>query len=83
MTITDLKTYAERMEAQMQPADRLNVTLTRGATAYIMAYLHDRERGIKQALADPKISDGKRAKRELELGMVTESIKAIEKAKLI
>ena len=64
MTITDLKSFATAINAKMEPTDKMAVTLTRRATTYVMAYLHDRQRSIKQSMADPKISDSKRAKRQ-------------------
>lgn len=82
MTITDLKSFATAINAKMVPTDKMAVTLTRRATTYVMAYLHDRQRSIKQSMADPKISDSKRAKRQFELDMVEESIAALEKAKI-
>ena len=82
MTITDLKSFATAINAKMEPTDKMAVTLARRATTYVMAYLHDRQRSIKQSMADPKISDSKRAKRQFELDMVEESIAALEKAKI-
>lgn len=52
------------------------------ATTYIMAYLHERQRSIKQSIANPKTSASKRAKRQFELEMVEESISAVENAKI-
>ena len=82
MTITDLKSFATAINAKMEPTDKMAVTLTRRATTYVMAYLRDRQRSIKQSMADPKIPDSKRAKRQFELDMVEESIAALEKAKI-
>lgn len=77
MTITDLKKYAERMNAQYSPLDRMQVTLRRDALSYIGAFLQDRHRAICKALADPKTKPGKRANREMEKAMLEESINAI------
>ena len=77
MTITDLKNYAERMNAQYSPLDRMQVTLRRDALSYIGAYLKDRHCAICKALADPNIKPGKRVNREMEKAMLEESIKAI------
>ena len=82
MTITDLKSFAAAINAKMEPTDKMNVSLTRRATTYIMAYLHDRQRSIKQSIANPKTSASKRAKRQFELEMVEESISAVENAKI-
>lgn len=83
MTITDLKAYAKRINADVQPTDKMSVTLNREATAYISAFLNDRKHSLEQSLADQKISDKKRSKREYELGMVLEAINAITNAKLL
>ena len=83
MTITNLKAYAKRINADMKPTDKMSVTLNREATAYISAFLKDRKHSLEQSLADPKISDKKRSKREYELGMVLEAINAISNAKLL
>lgn len=83
MTITDLKTYAERVSKKAAPTDRFNVTLTRDALTYIGAILHDRKASLEQSLADKKIKPSKAANRALEYGMVTEALKTIEKAKEI
>lgn len=81
MTITDLKSFAKRIGANMKPTDKFDVTLNRRALTYVFAYLKDREKNLMQALCDPKISDKKRAKREYELDMVNEAINAICKTK--
>lgn len=81
MTITDLKSFATAINAKMEPTDKMAVTLTRRATTYVMAYLHDRRRSIKQSMADPKISDSKRAKRQFELDMVEEQSQHSKKQK--
>ena len=60
MTITDLKKYAERMNEQYSPLDKMQVTLRRDALAYIGAYLHDRHKSVCKAIADPKIKPTKR-----------------------
>lgn len=81
MTITDLKAYAKRINEDMKPTDKLSVTLNREATTHIYAFLKDRKHSLEQSLADPKISDKKRSKREYELGMALEAINAISNAK--
>lgn len=77
MTITDLKKYAERMNEQYSPLDKMQVTLRRDALAYIGAYLHDRHKSVCKAIADPKIKPTKRANRGLEKAMLEASIYAI------
>lgn len=67
MTITDLKTYAERVNRKISPDDKFEVTLTRNALTYIGAILRDRKASLEQSLADPKIKPSKAAKRALEL----------------
>lgn len=81
MTITDLKSYAEKMNKEHSPTDRFSVTLTRDALTYIGAILRDRKASLEKALADPKIKPSKAANRGLEYGMVTEALQTIEKAK--
>lgn len=81
MTITDLKTYANRINAEMKPTDKMSVTLSRGALAYILAYLKDREKSLMQSMTDSKISDKKREKRQYEHYMVKEALNAIAKAR--
>lgn len=77
MTITDLKKYAERMNEQYSPLDKVQVTLRRDALTYIGAYLHDRHKSVCKAIADRKIKPTKRANRELEKAMLEASIYAI------
>lgn len=81
MTITDLKTYAEKMNREHSPSDRFNVTLTRAAITYIGAFLRDRKASLEHSLSDPKIKPAKAANRGLEYGFVTEALLTIEKAK--
>lgn len=81
MTITDLKTYAERVNRKMSPDDKFKVTLTREALTYMRVILCDRKGSLEQSLADPKIKPSKAAKRALEYSMVTEALKTIENAK--
>lgn len=81
MTITDLKTYAERVNRKISPDDKFEVTLTRNALTYIGAILRDRKASLEQSLADPKIKPAKAAKRSLEYGMVMQALNAIDKAK--
>lgn len=76
MTITDLKKYAECMNAQYSPLDRMQVTLRREALSYIGAFLRDRHCAICKVLADPKTKPSKRANREMKKAMLEESIKA-------
>lgn len=78
MTITDLKRYVERMNAQYSPLDRMQVTLRRDALSYIGAFLRDRHCAICKALADPKTKPTKRVNREMEKAMLEESINAIK-----
>lgn len=80
MTITDLKTYAEKMNRKASPSDRFSVTLTRNALTYIGAILRDRKTSLEQSLADSKIKSTKAANRRFEYGMVTEALMTIEKA---
>lgn len=77
MTITDLKKYAERMNEQHSPLDRMQVTLRRDALSYIGAFLYDRHRSVCRSLADPKTKPTKRANREMEKAMLEASIYAI------
>lgn len=81
MTITDLRKYAERMNAKASPTDKYNVTLDRAAMTYIGAFLSDRKASVEQSLSDPKISPQKRLKREYELIMINAAIGALDKAK--
>lgn len=81
MTITDLRTYVERMERKALPTDTFSVKLTRNAITYIGAFLSDRKASLEKALADPKIKPAKAANRALKYGMVTEAMETIEKAK--
>lgn len=81
MTITDLKTFARQINAEMNPDDKLTVTLNREATIYIVAHLKDRENSLSQALLDKNISDKKRIRREYELNLVNAALNAITKAK--
>lgn len=81
MTITDLKTYAARMNRTYSPTDRFEVTLTRNALTYIIAFLRDRKAALEQSLADPKIKPSKAANRSVEYGYVTEALQTIENAK--
>lgn len=77
MTITDLKSYAERMNEQHSPTDTMQITLRRDALTYIGAFLQDRHNSVCKALADPKIKPTKRANRELEKAMLEASLYAI------
>lgn len=81
MTLNDLKGYSKRIGANMQPTDKLTVTLNREATTYIFAYLNSRKRNLEQSLSATNISDKKRDKRQYEYNMVCEAINAIDKAK--
>lgn len=81
MTITDLKSYAKRINAEMKPLDRMQVTLNREALTYIGAYLHSRHKNLSQALSAVNITDKKREKRQYEYNMVREAINAITNAK--
>lgn len=81
MTITDLKTFARRINAKMAPNDKFTVVLNREATTYIVAYLKDRENSLSQALLDPNISDKKRIRREYEINLVNAALNAIIEAK--
>lgn len=57
MTITDLKKYAERMNTQLSPNDRLQITLRRDALTYIGVKVG--QRAIAVALKDlPGDKDG-------------------------
>ena len=81
MTLNNLKDYAKRIGATMQPTDKLTVTLNREATTYIFAYLKSRKRNLEQSLSATNISDKKRDRRQYEYNMVCETIDAINKAK--
>ena len=81
MTLNNLKDYAKRIGATMQPTDKLTVTLNREVTTYIFAYLKSRKRNLEQSLSATNISDKKRDRRQYEYNMVCETIDAINKAK--
>lgn len=83
MTITDLKRYAERMEAQLLPTDKLKVVLNREAVVYITAFLNDRHKSLTQAINDPKTSDKKRRKRKYELDLITSARAALDEAEMV
>lgn len=83
MTITDLKKYAEQMNAQLSPNDRLQITLRRDAMTYIGAFLQDRHESIVKALNDPKIRPTKRANRQLEKDMLEAAIDALNNARML
>lgn len=46
MTITDLKSYAERMNTKLRPTDQLQVTMTREAVIIVGAFLESRHRAV-------------------------------------
>lgn len=83
MTITDLKRYADKMNAKMLPTDKLQVVLSRRAVTIVGAYLADRKKSLEQALGYAYTSPKKREKREYELTMVNEALAALEKSERI
>lgn len=83
MTITDLKSYAERMNTKLRPTDQLRVTMTREAVIIVGAFLESRHRAVLQALYETRTKDKKRERRKQELSMITEALNAIDRAVLI